>query len=127
AEVITLCAVGIFILNGEVIVYVAVDRIDTHLSSPSSGSLDRHLVAHYPSHQIDAVHSLFYDVISGKPVVIIPVAHLILHICPARLSRKGPEFTPVAHGCHRHDFSHRSIEDLSEHSTVGKIVTVAEA
>ena len=46
-----------------------------------------------PVADVDVVAMLFHDVIAAKPVEIIPVAHLILHLRLAFATRTSPDTT----------------------------------
>ena len=63
----------------------ATESISGNRIAPGDG-----ISAHKPVDDIDVVNVLLSDVVSAKPVEVIPVAHLVFHFGPAGLARNDP-------------------------------------
>ena len=92
-------AVRVLVVDREVVVDVAVDRIGAHLAAAQADRA-RGMSAERPIDRVQVVHVLLDDVIATQPGEVIPVAQLPLHVAPTRLLRVHPDGTlvPVAAG-----------------------------
>src|SRR5690349_9652271 len=75
-------AVRIFVLNGEVVVYVTIGGIGADLAAAHAVGADG-VGVHGPVDDVDVMDMLFDDVIAGEPGEIEPVAQLPFHVGPA--------------------------------------------
>src|SRR5262249_51504711 len=87
AMVVAADVVGILIDDGEVSPDIPILGIGARLAAGDAPASDRRLVAGGPAHGVDAVHGLLDDVVAGEPAVVVPVAHLVLHVGAALLAR----------------------------------------
>ena len=118
--------IGIFVSDSKVVKHIAVFFLSTTLATSGSGGADWQLIAHRPLHQIDTVDGLLYDVISGKPVVVQPVAHTFLHIRPILLGVSKPQFSSIIGVVDRHNLSNISIENALISFPFGEIIAPAK-
>jgi hypothetical protein len=79
----------VFVFNIVVIENLSVIRSFAYESASLSLGSDR-VPPFDPVRNVNIVDVLFYDVISAEPIEIVPVAHLILHLCLTRFASPNP-------------------------------------
>src|SRR5262249_29494608 len=101
---------GILVVNSEVVVDVAVDRIDTHLPSAETNGAHR-LSAQGPVRTVEIVDVLLHNVVAAQPGEVIPIAHLPLHIAPPFLLGMDPDGSLVPVDARHGDFADSPVLD----------------
>src|SRR5262249_29049970 len=79
--------VRVLVHQGEMVPDVAVLGIGAGLAAADAPAANRQFVAHDPAHGVKPVDGLLDDVVAGKPAVVVPVAHLVLHVGATLLAR----------------------------------------
>src|SRR5690606_20131544 len=73
-------AIGIVKFYEMVVIYFAIFFIGTNLAAAHALRFYR-VSSFKPVHHINIMYMLFNNMIAAKPVKIIPVAHLVFHLC----------------------------------------------
>ncbi len=96
---------------------------------PTRPAADGRLVADRPAHGVDAVHGLLDDVVAREPAVVVPVAHLVLHVGRAFLAGlpRLPDALRVVGRLDGDDVADLAVEDLLHGLAAGAVVAPAEA
>ena len=120
-------AVRILVLDGEVVVDVAVAVAAAHLPAAEAGHGADGMRAEDPVHDVQVVDVLLDDVVAGEPGEVVPVAELPLHVAPARLAVDDPDLpaVPVALGVE--DLADRAVVDALDRLAVARVVPALRA
>ena len=104
-------AVGVLVVNREVIVDVAEPRLlDSRLPSAHADRAHRMALEH-PVGDVEVVDVLLDDVIAGEPGEVQPVANLPLAVAPARFLDVAPEGALVPEHLAAHDLANRAARE----------------
>ena len=80
----------------------------------------------HPSDLVEAVDVLLCDVVAREPGEVEPVAHLVLHVTPLRLTTSVPQAACVVGGLHRRDLTERAVVDPLDRLLLRELIAVAE-
>ncbi|MCY1541227.1 hypothetical protein D9M68_769060 [compost metagenome] len=95
---------------------------------PASCSLYRYRICiFYPIGNINVVYMLFYDMISAKPVKIIPVSHLVIHLGLSGSTWFYPYSATVPIYLAGHNITHSTFFHPFQHFPVIGLVTALQA
>ena len=99
------------------------------LPAADAPAADRRLVARDPAHRVDAVYGLLDDVVAREPAVVVPVAHLVLHVGAHSLARLAgvPDALRVVGRLDGDDVADLAVEDLFHGLAARAVVSPAEA
>ena len=120
-------AVGVLVDDGEVVVDVAVLRAGAHLPAAHADGLDRVLLLHDPGADVEEVDVLLDVEVARQPGEVVPVAHLVSHVGPARLPRLVPAAAAVVVGQQRDDLADRAVVDAPDRLAEAVVVAQAQA
>jgi len=92
-------AIGVFVIDGEVIIDVAELRPSANLPAAHANRANRMAVAQRPVDHIEIMDVLFADVVAGEPGEVEPVADLPFDIAATgAVGVPEPTLVPVATG-----------------------------
>lgn len=119
-------AVFPFVNGIEVVVDIAVFRIDACDASAGCGDFYGILVAHDPAEFVKAVDVLLVDVIAGQPIEVEPVAHLVFDLSPGFGTTLVPERTGIVRGLHVDDIANLAVVNALDEVLLCELISVAE-
>ena len=102
--------VGELVIDGELIVALALLGLAGPLSAAHSHGPDRRSTDG-PAGHVEVVNVLLDDVVAAEPDEVVPVAHLVLGVAPARLALVGPDRSLVPVDAARGDLADRPFMD----------------
>ena len=114
AVMIAANVIGILVNDREVVPDIAILGIGARLPAADAPAAERRFVAHHPVHRVDTVHGLLDDVVAREPAIVIPVAHLVLHVGAALLAGlpRFPDALRVVGRLDGDDLADLAVEDL---------------
>ena len=101
-------AIRVFVLDGVVVVNLAVVDAGTNLAAAQSLAT-RRMGALDPVDDVEIVDVLLIDVVAAQPVEVVPVAHLVFHFVLMMLSRPNPNPATVPVATHGDNITDSSV------------------
>src|SRR5512135_1066760 len=114
-------ALGIFVVDREVVEDVAVGRAGADLAAAHADGADR-VGVERPVDHVEVVDVLLADVVAREPGEVEPVAELPFHVAPARLAGLHPEAPLVPEAAARGDLADRAVAESSHALDVAGLV-----
>ncbi len=118
--------VGIFEDHAEVIILVAVLRLEADLSSPEPPRFDGRDIPERPRTLVDAVDQLLARLIARQPVEVVPVTELELEFAPLRIAFVSEIRTADVVLLHGDDIADRSILHAFHGLAYGLVIPPAQ-
>src|SRR6202158_3507882 len=116
--------VGVFVVDGEVVVNVSVNRVGADFPSAMTHRFER-VRTNGPIRHIQVMDMLLDDVITTEPGEVVPVAQLPLHISPAFLLRINPDGSLIPVDACRNDGAEGAVVDTFQSFDIPDLMPVA--